>query len=284
MKIFNIKSYARYLLPWLLGSSLFNGLHAEPMTTMNDSSMQGGSAPADARDPYAYSDGFEYRGMAGWEETDKILFGKFLAERLEFGRVDNADTLTWDIQSWWGGDYKKLWMKLEGDDEVRSNTGELELQLLYSQALDPFWDYQIGVRYDTTYGNPVDASRSFAVLALQGLAPYWFETEASLYISEDGDISARFLTSYDLLLTQRLILQPRFEINVAASEVTASGVGKGINNIELGLRLRYEIKREIAPYIGVNWFGQFGDTADFSRAGGESTRTLTWLAGLRLWF
>ncbi len=256
----------------------------DSMEAMEKSSMQGGDPPADARDPNAYSDGYEYRGMAGWEETDEMTVSKIIFDQLEYRDNDDVNTFNWDMQGWIGTDYKKFWVKFEGEDETSSSNGELELQMLYSQAIAPFWDFQLGIRYDTNYGNGLDNDRFFAVVGVQGLAPYWFEVEPTLFISEDGDVSARIVTTYDLLFTQKLILQPRLEINAAASKVSEFGIGKGLNDVQFGLRLRYEIRREIAPYAGLSWTKNFGDTADFVRAEGGDTNNLALVAGIRLWF
>jgi len=256
----------------------------DSMEAMEKSSMQGGDPPADARDPNAYSDGYEYRGMAGWEETDEMTVSKIIFDQLEYRDNDDVNTFNWDMQGWIGTDYKKFWVKFEGEDETSSSNGELELQMLYSQAIAPFWDFQLGIRYDTNYGNGLDNDRFFAVVGVQGLAPYWFEVEPTLFISEDGDVSARIVTTYDLLFTQKLILQPRLEINVAASKVSEFGIGKGLNDVQFGLRLRYEIRREIAPYAGLSWTKNFGDTADFVRAEGGDINNLALVAGIRLWF
>ncbi len=247
-------------------------------------SMQGGAAPADARDPNAYSGGYEYRGMEGWEETDEIAFGKIISDQLEYRNNDGIDTLRWDIQGWRGTDYKKLWMKFEGDDEVSTSTGEIELQALYSRTITPFWDFQLGGRYDRSYAPGISRDRFLAVVGFQGLAPYWFELEPALFVSEDGDVSARLVATYDLLFSQRLILQPRFEANLAASDVPEFGIGSGLNDVQLGLRFRYELRREIAPYIGVSWKRQFGNTADMTRAEGGDIDNLAFAAGVRFWF
>ena len=175
-------------------------------------------------------------------------------------------------------------MKFEGDDQTSPSGGDLELQALYSRMIAPFWDFQVGLRYDQQYGPGPDQDRTFAVLGVQGLAPYRFEVEPALFVSEDGDISGRLVGTYDLLFSQRLILQPRFESNIAASSVPRFGVGSGINDIQLGLRLRYEIRREFAPYIGVSWQRKFGDTADLARADGEDIHNLAFVGGFRVWF
>jgi copper resistance protein B len=252
--------------------------------TTGTNSMQGGDAPADARDPNAQSGGYEYRHMSGWEETDEIVFSKIISDQLEYRNNDIGDAWRWDIQGWRGTDYKKLWVKFEGDDEVSVNAGSLELQTLYSRSVAPFWDLQIGGRFDRAYNSGVSNNRFLAVIGFQGLAPYWFELEPALFLSEDGDVSARITGTYDLLFSQRLVLQPRFEVNVAGSEVRDFGVGSGLNDVQLGLRLRYEIRREFAPYVGVSWKRQFGNTADLTRAEGGDVDNLAFLAGFRVWF
>ena len=257
--------------------------NAVTMAPMKRASMQGGAAPDDARDPHASSDGYEYRGMAGWEETDEIVFGKVIADQLEFRNNEGNDTLRWDLQGWRGTDYNKFWAKLEGEDETASKAGEVELQTLYSRALAAFWDVQIGARYDRAYRADSTKDRFFAVIGFQGLAPYWFDVEPALFVSEEGDVSARITSTYDVLLSQRVILQPRLEINAAASEARQYGVGEGLNDIQLGVRLRYEIRREIAPYIGIAWQKKFGDTADLARTDGGETDHVAFVAGIRLW-
>lgn len=254
------------------------------MSPMKAGAMQGGSAPADARDPNANSGGYEYRGMGGWEDTDEISIRKIIVDQLEYRSNNGSDTLRWDLQGWQGTDYKKFWFKFEGDNETVAKTGELELQTLYSQSISAFWDLQVGARYDRSYRSGGSDNRFFAVIGVQGLAPYWFEVEPALFVSDNGDVSARMVSTYDLLFSQRLILQPRFEINGAASQVQESGIGKGINDIQIGFRLRYEMRRKFAPYMGLSWTKKIGDTADLVRSGGENTSDIALLAGLRLWF
>lgn len=213
------------------------------------------------------------------------VYSLLLFDQLEYRRNEGPDTFTWDAQGWIGGDYNKLWLKTEGDQELTGqNSGESEVQLLYSRLVSPFWDFQVGLRYDQLYGPGSDPGRLLTVLGFEGLAPYWFDLEPSLFISEDGDVSARLTGTYDLLFTQRLIAQPRFELNLAAQEVERFGSGAGMNDIELGLRLRYEIWREFAPYIGVSWLRQLGDTADIARREGEVVDNLAFVVGVRVWF
>ncbi|HWQ94711.1 MAG TPA: copper resistance protein B [Gammaproteobacteria bacterium] len=222
----------------------------------------------------------------GWPEPveDRQTFSSLLVDQLEYRNKRGADTLEWDAQAWIGGDYNRLWLRTEGADrQSGDNGGEWEAQALYSRLVAPFWDLQAGLRYDRLYGAQ-DRDRGFAVIGFEGLAPYWFEVTPALFISQDGDLSARLKASYELLFTQRLILQPSIEINAAAQKVEEFGVGSGINDIEFGLRLRYEIKREFAPYIGVSWTNKFGSAADIARSEGERTNDFAVVAGLRVMF
>ena len=202
-------------------------------------------------------------------------------ERVEYQSNEGDPVAVWEGQGWVGTDLNKFWIKTEGEfsgDEDRFE--ELEIQALYSRAVAPFWDLQAGLRHDFK----PDPSRSFAVLAVQGLAPYWFEIDTSLFISHKGDVSARLEAEYELLLTQRLILQPRVEMNLALHDDEPTGTGSGLNNFEAGLRLRYEIIREFAPYIGINWNRFTGETADMRRREGEAAESLSFVAGIRFWY
>ena len=204
----------------------------------------------------------------------------FIAERLEHQSGDNEDVVVWEAQGWLGTDAHKLWVKTEGDYEVGETAEEVELQLLYSRAVSPFWDIQAGVRHDFE----PSPNRSHLVLGAQGLAPYWFEVDTALFLSDEGKVSARFEAEYELFLTQRLILQPRVEINLATSADEELGIGKGLYDSVAELRLRYEIRREFAPYIGVSWGGDFGDTADLVKREGGDPRQSAVVIGLRMWF
>lgn len=223
-----------------------------------------------------------------WPEPieDNLRFGYLLVDQLEYRLKDAAgDTMRWDAVGWYGGDWNRLWLKAEGDWRVSGERGgEAEAQALYGRLIAPFWDIQAGLRYDLFSGAGFDRSRGFAVIGLQGLAPYWFELEPALFISQDGDVSARLAVTYDILFTQRLILQPRLDFDAAVQAVENFGVGEGVNSTGLGLRLRYEIVREFAPYVGIHWLRRFGETADISRRDGESAEDLAAVFGVRLWF
>ncbi len=203
-----------------------------------------------------------------------------LGERFEWRTDDDESALVWEAQGWIGNDISKLWIKTEGEySDDASAFSEAELQFLYSRAISPFWDFQIGLRQDIE-----PTTRSYAAIGFQGLAPQWLEVDAALFLSEDGDAFARVEVEYELLFTQRLALQPRVEINAALSDDSENALDAGLSNAQLGLRLRYELRREIAPYVGVSYERSFGDTRKAQRLAGESTQGLRWLAGLRFWF
>ena len=217
---------------------------------------------------------------------DAQNFTLLRAEQLEYrARRDAPNVARWEAQGWHGGDYQKLWLKTEGERSVEgASEGEAELQALYSRLIAPFWDFQIGARYDRRWGPGPSSDRWFGVIGIQGFSPYEFETELALFLSEDGDVSARLTATTDFLITQRLILQPRFETEVAAQDVSEFQVGQGLNYADLGLRLRYEFKREFAPYLGVNWIRGFGKTEDFMRSAGGQVSDLALVLGVSLWF
>lgn len=182
-----------------------------------------------------------------------------------------------------GNDYARVWLKAEGEGLVAEAVGEAEAQALYSRLVSPYFEAQAGLRLDTEFGEGDVRARPQLAIGLEGLVPYWFEVEPALFVSYKGDLSARFEGSYDLLVTQRLVLQPEGEVNLALQEVEDWGVGSGLNDVEVGLRLRYEIRREVAPYIGVSWLNRFGGAADFARAEGERTSEALLVFGVRLW-
>jgi len=211
---------------------------------------------------------------------DRPVFSFFAAELLERRLQGGADLRVWDVQGWIGGDYEKLWLKSEGLERAGGRTEEAEVEAFYARLIAPFWYLQAGLHYE----DPPSPSRTSAALGLQGLAPYWFEVEATAYLNEKGKLWAQLEAEYDLLFTQRLILQPRLDTRFAASAEPERGIGQGFNSIELGLRLRYEIRRQFAPYVGVTWSRKLGDTADLVRRAGEDVTERAVVAGLRIWF
>ena len=215
--------------------------------------------------------------LAGVE--DDPLLGKVMIDQLEVRDADENNLVVLAAQGWLGKDLQKLWFKTDVE-RVDGETEEAELQALYSQAIAPYWDVQVGMRQDF---QPTP-SRTWAVIGLQGLAPYFFEIDTALFIGESGRTALRLEAEYELLFTQRLILTPEIEVNIYGQNDADIGIGSGLSDIEAGLRLRYEIRREFAPYIGVNWNKSFGDTADFARSAGEETDDLQWVIGVRVWF
>lgn len=201
-----------------------------------------------------------------------------MADRLEHLSNDGDAKTLWDGQGWIGTDADKLWWKTEG--EYEHGLHDAELQLLYSRATTPFFDLQVGIRHDFR----PEPTRTHLVIGAQGLAPYWFELDGALFLNEQGDVSARLEAEYELRLTQRLMLQPRIELNAALSDDEDVGRGAGLSTVDTGIRLRYEFAREFAPYVGVSWSNSFGTTKKFTRADGDDANVFSVVAGLRFWF
>ena len=218
---------------------------------------------------------------------DSMLHSFLLTELLEY-RANSAgpNAFVWDFVGWFGGDYNRLWIKTEGRQNLSDgNRGEGDLQLLYGRLIAPFWDLQLGVRAKQNLGSGLhDNTRTYAVIGLQGLAPGNFDVEPAIYISDRGEVSAELTVSADLYLTQRLVLQPRFQGEVSVQGDDRFGTGSGVTDTDIGLRLRYEIRREIAPYIGVSWLRSYGETARIARQDGEPTDTVALVLGLRFWW
>ncbi len=210
-------------------------------------------------------------------EDDPVLT-KVMGE-VEMRSTNGDNPKVWNIDAWVGQDLNKLWIKAEGE-RVGSNTEQSELQLLYSKAVTPFWDLQFGVKKDF---NP-KPSRNWGVIAAKGLAPYLFEIDASLFIGESGQSAVRLDAEYEYMLSQKLIISPEIEINIFGKDDELTGTGKGLSTVEAGLRLRYEITREFAPYIGINWEKKYGNTADFSATEGENIEDTQLVVGVRFWF
>ena len=222
--------------------------------------------------------------QAGWPEpvTDRETFGYLLLDNTEFQRQNGGpNAFRWDSFGWRGGDVHRFWVKSEGRIATESSEGtEIEAQGLYGKLISAFFDLQAGVRVR----GGTDPTRVYAVLGLQGLSPYRFEIEPTVFVSHKGQVSGRFTATYDVLLAQRLILQPRIETNVAVQRDEAIGVGTGWNDAELGARLRYEIRREFAPYVGLTWKESFGATHRLTvRDGGDASHFVV-VAGVRAWF
>lgn len=249
--------------------------------------MQGGSPPADARDPNGYSDGFErgsgkysFTGVPRLQLGDQMSFANLRVNRLERAWARHGDNATtYDLQARIGRDFNHLVIKAEGD-VAQGKLQDSRTELLWGHAIAAFWDSQLGVRFDHSTGK----DHQWLAAGVQGLAPYWFELDATAYLGSGGRTALRLEGSYDWLLTQKLILQPRTEWNFYGKSDPVNAIGSGLANASAGLRLRYEITRQIAPYIGVEWQHSFGRTGDFVRASGGSATQTRWLAGLSFWF
>ncbi|MCA0909044.1 copper resistance protein B [Qipengyuania gaetbuli] len=209
----------------------------------------------------------------------EMTTGTVMVERLEARVADGHDAFLWDVQGWYGGDIDKFVFKSEGEGEFGGSVEDAELQALWGHAIGPFFDLQAGLRLDVE-----PETRSHLVLGVQGLAPYMWHVDAAAFLSDRGDITARVEGEYDWKLTQRLILQPRAELELSAQDIPEREIGAGLTKLETGLRLRYEFAREFAPYVGVGYEAKLGETADIARLAGEDTDGIALLLGLRAWF
>lgn len=251
----------------------------EPMGAMEMGPMQGGKAPPNARNPDAYAEGLAKTAMPGMEMADDEPYGRVLINELEYTRANGRSGQAIDAEAWYGGDINKLWLKAEGQRR-NGRLDDLRAEALWDRNFATYWSSQLGLRHDTGSG----PARNWLAVGVQGLAPYWFETEATVYVGRSGLLAARLGFKYELLFTQKLILQPRLEANFYSKNDEARNIGSGLSDVEVGLRLRYEIRRQFAPYIGVSTRQKFGNTATFARRTGENVRDNKFVAGLRIWF
>ena len=221
-----------------------------------------------------------YGSMAAMMQMDdRQRRGKVLLDQLEWRAARGANALVWDAQAWYGGDYDKAVVKTEGE-RTAGATEDARVELLWDRIFSRWWSIQAGARQDFSHG----PERTWAAIGIQGLAPYWLETEATLYVGDAGRSAARVKLAYELLFTQRLVLQPELEANFYGATDRARRIGAGLSDIDAGLRLRYEIRREFAPYVGVAWRRKFGGTADFARQSGTAAGDTQFTAGVRVWF
>ncbi len=223
------------------------------------------------------------------EVIEKVMlppsrYGKLLMDLFEYDLSSDKKELKYDTEFWFGGDFNRVWVELEGEHALSSGDGSLErADIYYSRLISPFFDFRVGLGTQVVYGRE-DANRTYGVVGIQGLAPYWFEIDANLRLDSKGKVTADLEAEIDILFTQRLILQPRFETLVSFSDIEDVGIGSGINYTELGLRLRYEFRREFAPYVGVSWIKYYGKTRDLVKLEGEDTDSLSFLVGVRMWW
>jgi copper resistance protein B len=215
---------------------------------------------------------------AAMQMDDTERFASILVDQLEWRQTSEGAAGVWEAEGWYGGDYDKLWLKTEGE-RVDGLTEDARLEAFWDRAIGRWWDLQVGAREDFGRG----PTRGWAGLGLQGLAPDWLDLEATVYLGEQGRTAARVKAEYDILITQRLIVQPEAEANLYGKSDPARQIGSGLSELDAGLRVRYEIRRELAPYIGVAWQRLFGATADFARTRGDGAGDVQFLAGVRIW-
>lgn len=220
-----------------------------------------------------------YNAPGGHKVHDSAINSLLLINQLEWQDGDGEGALNWDIKGWVGGDIDRLWLRSEGERSA-GRTENAEAQVLWGHAISPWWDLVGGVRQDFKPGD----GQTWAAFGTQGMALYNFEAEATVFVGEAGRTAARLEGDYDLLLTNRLILQPTAELNFYGRNDPQRGIGSGLAQSELGLRLRYEVRREWAPYVGVTWSRSYGQTAQYARDDGADTRQVRWVVGVRLWF
>jgi len=238
------------------------------------------AAPAVAETPAANEPTIGPEPGAMPPVMDQGTYAHAIFNQLE-GRWNGSNTqFRWDGQGWIGTDYDKLWVKSEGTLQSNGTLDDGQQQFLYSRAVTTYFDLQGGLRSDLD-SRP---TRNWAAFGIQGLAPYFFDLEMTGFASGEGHLAAKLEASYDLLLTQRLILQPQIELNVYSKTDPARLVGAGYSDIDTGVRLRYEFSRTFAPYLGVVYEGKFGQTANFARHAGESTGDVRFVFGIRTWF
>ncbi len=217
--------------------------------------------------------------LGGHAVHDQSINTFVLFDQLEWQTGGGEGVLNVDSKGWIGQDVNRLWFRGEGEGE-RSDLEHAEAHVLYGRAVARWWDVVAGVRQDVGPG----PNRTWAAVGVQGLAPYWFEVEATAYVGAEGRTHVRLETEYELLITNRLVLQPLAEVEIYGKSDPERGIGAGLSSADFGLRVRYEFKREFAPYVGVTWNHKFFDTADYAREDGDSVRSTRLALGVRLWF
>ncbi|MBK8814771.1 MAG: copper resistance protein B [Methylococcaceae bacterium] len=240
---------------------------------------QGIQALKNKRDPNDYTDGLDFSGLSKPIMGDEDYLGSVIVDRLEGVDARDDFSMTYDWQAWYGQDYDKVVVRAEGEID-QGTFKNARNEALWAHALTPFWDTQLGVRIDSGLGT----DRVWGAFGVQGFAPYWIYIEATGYVGEGGRTAFRLETEYDVLITQNLILQPRIEVNFYSESDSSRLVSSGLSNIEAGMRLRYEIKREFSPYVGIEWASTFGSSADIIRSQGNQSEETRFVAGVHFWF
>jgi copper resistance protein B len=252
------------------GQGTMAGMAMEP--------MQGGHSPPEARSP-DYSDGVGHGTMQGMDMADDAPLGMLLIDRWEAFHGRAANGQTWEAQGWYGNDSNKLWLRTEGG-RSRGKLDDGDLEAFWNRAIAAYWSSQLGVRWDFGEG----PQRTWAAFGVQGLAPYWFGLAATAYVGAHGRTAARLRADYELRFTQRLILQPEAEVNLYGRSDPQRRIGSGVSDVQFGLRLRYECRRQLAPYVGMNWVRRVGTTADYARQDHLPVLDRQIVAGFRIWF
>lgn len=273
--------------PALWAQGMEHGAHGDD-SAANASANAPADAPPDARDPHAYSNGYTLESgpyalypQRQLHMADEHSFGALQVNRLEraYARHGAGNATSYDAQARFGRDFDALVLKADGE-VAQGKLQDARTELLWSHAIAAYWDVQAGVRHDGGTG----PDRSWLALGMQGLAPYGFDVDAAVYLGESGRTALRLGVEYELLLSQRLVLEPRAEFNLYGKDDAQRGIGSGLANGTYGLRLRYEIHRQLAPYVGVEHANRYGQTADLARMTGEPAGQTRWVAGLRFWF
>ncbi|MEO7052756.1 MAG: copper resistance protein B [Rhodanobacter sp.] len=250
----------------------------EAWPEMNMGPMQGGKAPANARSS-DYSDGTAASPAHQLHLHGSAPSSMLLIEQLEAVHRREGNGQSWEAQAWYGSDSDKLWLRSEGELS-RGTLEDGDLEVFWNHNISTFWSRQLGARQDFGEG----PARSWTAFGVQGLAPYWFEVEATGYVGASGRTAMRLRADYEMLFTQRLILQPEAEVNLYGRNDAQRRLGSGVSDIQFGLRLRYEIRRELAPYLGVNWVRRVGTSADYARQDQRPVLDRQIVAGFRIWF
>ncbi|TPG21683.1 copper resistance protein B [Sphingomonas koreensis] len=213
-------------------------------------------------------------------ENGGEAFSQVMVNLAELQIHDGRNGYRWEGEGWFGSDIDRFVVKSEGEGTFGKGLDAAEVQGLYSRAVGPYFNLQAGVRHDFQ----PSPTQTFATIGVEGLAPYQFDVSGALFLSTKGDLLARAEATYDERITQRLILQPRVELNFAAQDVARDRIGAGLSDAELGLRLRYEISRQFAPYIGISYTAKVGRSATFARRDGDAPHSTSLVLGIRVCF
>jgi len=261
----------------VLASSAASFIHAQDLDQKSASQQTDHVAPPPPNQAMGPMDAQEMTRVMEMDDAAPLAMLKL--DRLEYGDGEGDAATSWKLTAWAGGDFDKVLLRSEGEHS-RGTFDHADAEVLWDHAIASFWDTQLGVRHDFGVG----PDRNWAAFGVQGLAPYWFNVEATAYIGDAGRTALRLEVDYDLSLTQRLILQPRLELNAYGKADPEAHIGAGLSDAEIGLRLRYEIRREIAPYVGIEHVRRYGATASLVENDGMDAGETRWVAGIRIWY